>query len=60
MELKLMQLFQNLVYISHAKEDYHLVYYVYYDMFLVMQVKILLGDISLNEAEEKEMKNLEI
>jgi len=34
------QLFQNLEYISHAKEDCHLMYYGYRDMWLVEQVMI--------------------
>jgi hypothetical protein len=34
------QLFQNLEYISHAKEDCHLMYYGYRDMWIVEQVMI--------------------
>jgi hypothetical protein len=53
MKLQLTHFCQNLEYINHAKEDYHLKYYEYHDMFLVKQVRILLADISLDEAKEK-------
>ncbi len=47
------QFYQNLVYINHAKEYYHLMYYVYLDMLIEVHVKIWLEDISLNEAKKK-------
>jgi len=43
--LMLMQFYQNLVYINHAKEDCHLMYYVYRDMLIEVHVKFLLEDI---------------